>query len=107
MFPSVACIYATDGNNILCSLADADTSNLVPCSHEEADTRLLLHAADAVRKGSRQLCTTFPVFHAFTDCDTVSAFCGIEKRTAWKTWKVFPEATEAFEDHLMHPDMQQ
>ena len=25
-------IYATDGNNVLCSLADIDLSNLVPCS---------------------------------------------------------------------------
>ena len=49
-------IYATDGGKVLCSLADADLSNLVPCSHEEADTRLFHHAADAVRKGCRKLC---------------------------------------------------
>ena len=45
-------IYATDGSNVLCSLADADVRNLAPCSHEEADTRLL-HVADAVKKGCR------------------------------------------------------
>ena len=37
-------------------MADADLTNLSPCSHEEADTRLLLHAADAVQKGYRKLC---------------------------------------------------
>ena len=39
----------------MCSLADADLSNVVPCSHEEADTRLFLHASDAIRKGHKKL----------------------------------------------------
>jgi len=43
-------IYATDGTNILCSLADTDLGNVVPCSQEEADTRIFLHASDAVKK---------------------------------------------------------
>lgn len=30
-------------------------TSLVPCSHEEADTRLLLHVADAVQKGFRKV----------------------------------------------------
>ena len=141
------CIYATNGSNVLCSLADPDLSNLVPCSHEEADTHLFLHVADAVRKGCRKvsvqtvetdviviaiamfrkinlnelwlsfgtgsslryipvhevvaemehwICATLPMFHALTGCDTVSSFCGRGKKTAWNTWKVFPEATQAF-----------
>ena len=28
-----------------------DAANLSPCTHEEADMRLLLHAADAARRG--------------------------------------------------------
>ena len=48
-------IYATDARNVLCSLADADVRNLVPCSHEKADTHLLLHVADAVQKGCRKV----------------------------------------------------
>ena len=48
-------MYTTYGNNVVYSLADADMRNLVPCSHEEADTRLLLHVADAVRKGHRKI----------------------------------------------------
>ena len=46
-----AYVYTTDGTNVLCSLADTNQSNVVPCSHEEADTHLFLHASDAVRKG--------------------------------------------------------
>jgi len=37
-----------------------------------------------------------PFFHAFTGCDTVSAFCGIGKRTAWKAWMSFREVDAAF-----------
>ncbi len=37
-------------------MVDADMTSLVPCSHEEADTRLLLHVADAVQKGFRKVC---------------------------------------------------
>lgn len=36
-----------------------------------------------------------PVFHALTGCDTVSAFVGHGKKTAWATWNSFPEFTDA------------
>ena len=42
---------ATDGNDVLCSMAQIDLTGLAPCSHKEADTRLFLHVADAVKKG--------------------------------------------------------
>ena len=42
---------------------------------------------------SRQ-CSTLPVFHATTGCDTVSSFAGRGKKTTWETWKVFPEVTQ-------------
>ena len=48
-------MYATDGHDVLCSMAQIDLTGLVPCSHEEADTRLFLHVADAVKKGYRKL----------------------------------------------------
>lgn len=38
-------------------------------------------------------CSTLPVFHAVMGCDTVSAFAGRGKKTAWETWKAFPEVT--------------
>ena len=48
-------MYATDGHDVLCSVAQIDLTGLVPCSHEEPDTRLFLHVADAVKKGYRKL----------------------------------------------------
>jgi len=45
-----------------------------------------------------RVCTTLPMFHAFTGCDTVSTFCYRGKRTAWNTWKVYPEVIKAFEE---------
>ena len=43
-----------------------------------------------------QKCLALPMFHAFTGCDTVSSFSGRGKKTAWETWNVFPEVTDAF-----------
>ena len=48
-------IYATNGKTVL-STYEADLTNLSPCSHKEAETRLLLHAKDVVQKGYRKLC---------------------------------------------------
>ena len=39
---------------------------------------------------------TLAVFHAFTGSDTTFFFACIGKRTAWKTWDVFPDVTDAF-----------
>jgi len=47
-------VYATDESDVRCSSIDVDLNNLAPCYHEEADTRLFLHAADAIKKGSRK-----------------------------------------------------
>ena len=150
-------LYATHGSDVLCSPAELDLTNLAPCSHEEADTRLLLHVADAVLKGRKKVairtvdtdvlvvavasfdkikpdelwvtlgtgsnlhciavhelvatmdprwCSSLPIFHALTGCDTVSAFCGRGKKMAWETWKSFPEVTDAFiELQGMQPDI--
>ena len=46
-------LYATDGSGVLCSPAESYCARLSPCSQEEADTRLLLDAADAVQKGCK------------------------------------------------------
>jgi len=145
-------VNATDESNVMCSSIDVDLNNLAPCSHEEADTRLFLHAADAIKKGSRKLCirtvdtdvvviaistfkdinpdklwlafgtgakfryipihevvtnlepricSTLPMFHAFSGCDTVPSFNGRGKKTAWNTWKVYPDVTDAFEELQM------
>ena len=47
-------LYATDGSGVLCS-AESDCARDSPCSQEEADTRLLLDAADAVQKGCKKV----------------------------------------------------
>ena len=41
---------------------------------------------------------SLPVFHAITGCDTVSAFAGHGKKTAWAVRATFPEVTDAFLD---------
>ncbi len=44
-------IVATSGSGVLCIPPTQDTGNLAPCDHEEADTRMFVHVADAVNKG--------------------------------------------------------
>ena len=51
-----AAIYATLEGNVLCSVVNADPINLVPCSHEGANTHLFLHVADVVKAGYRKVC---------------------------------------------------
>ena len=47
-------IVATNGSEVVCS-PPQDTSLLAPYNHEEADTRMILHPADAVRKGFHKI----------------------------------------------------
>ena len=42
-------------------------------------------------------------FHAFTGCDTVSAFRNKGKKTAWQTWDIFPEASLIFSKLSQYP----
>lgn len=51
VFTSGKQVIITAGANVLCSPENYDTFGLAPCNHEEADTRLLVHVADAVRAG--------------------------------------------------------
>ena len=43
-----------------------------------------------------QKCRALPFFHAFTGCDTTSAFLGKGKKSAWEAWNAYPDVTEAF-----------
>lgn len=43
--------FATQEENVVRSPQEADGSSLAPCNHEEADTRLFVHLADAVSHG--------------------------------------------------------
>ena len=138
-------VFVTHGENVLTNTNLEDTQ-LLPCNHEEADTRMFVHIQHAVMNGCKDIVmystdtdiavlaiSTFsklelnklwigfgrnkdfrwppihemvtslkvpvsalPFFHAFTGCDTVSAFRGKGKKSAWQTWEVFPDATEVF-----------
>ena len=41
-------------------------------------------------------CATFPICHAFIDCDTMSCFGSSGKRIAWDMWSAYDEVTPAF-----------
>ena len=47
-------LITTDGSQVWCS-SSKDTSSLAPCDHEEADTRMILHLADAVNDGFQKI----------------------------------------------------
>ena len=44
-------VISTKGVSVICNVRRENVSNLSPCNHEEADTRLLLRAADAAKSG--------------------------------------------------------
>lgn len=43
-----------------------------------------------------QKCTALPFLHAFSGCDTVSAFAGRGKKTVWDVWNSFDDVTPIF-----------
>ncbi|KAG7161427.1 hypothetical protein Hamer_G014071, partial [Homarus americanus] len=103
--------------DVLCSSSRVDVSGLDPCTHEEADTRILIHLEDAVKQCHKKMlirtvdtnvevlavtaaqqisralvpdrCAAMLMFHTFTGCDTVSIFGGRGKKTAWETWNAY------------------
>ena len=58
-------VYAISAQDALRSTCQAELTNLTPCSQEEADTRLIVHAANAVAQGKRR------VFVRTVDTDVV------------------------------------
>ena len=44
-----------------------------------------------------------PVFHAFSGCDTTSAFNGKGKKLVWQAWQAFEDVTETFVYLADHP----
>ena len=47
-------IVSTDGCLVVC-VSPRNTTNLAPCDHEEADTRMMLHLSDAVNRSSQRV----------------------------------------------------
>ena len=48
-------IYTTYGESVLSATKRTDLGVLAPCTHEEADTRLMVHALDATSRGHRRI----------------------------------------------------
>jgi len=48
-------VIYTKGGSVVCNEQRDDISDLAPCKHEEADTRLLLHAAHAAKCGFKKI----------------------------------------------------
>ena len=149
-------VIVTKGPSVL-STDEACLQGLDKCSHEEADSRIFVHAKYAAENGSKAIMikandtdvvviavSLFPVlqdlgleqlwvafgqgqslrwisvhdlchnlgqekvkgmlfFHAFTGCDTVSAFRTKGKKTAWQTWNICPEASTVFSKMSNYP----
>lgn len=53
--PESKCLLATSGQSVLFSGSHHDFESLQSCSHEEADTRLVLHAANAAKAGYKKI----------------------------------------------------
>ncbi|XP_044175497.1 uncharacterized protein LOC122958628 [Acropora millepora] len=54
--PDGKVVYSTSGPNVLSTLTTRENMDRIqPCTHEEADTRLLLHALDAQRCGYQHI----------------------------------------------------
>ncbi len=47
-------LVSTNGSEVVC-IPTIDNTHLAPCNHEEADTRMILHIADAVDKGFQKI----------------------------------------------------
>ena len=54
-------------------------------------------------KLSENVCTVLPLFHALSGCDTVSAFHGKGKKSAWSAWKKYPEFTAQLDCLMRNP----
>ena len=44
----------------------------------------------------KQECCALPFWFAFTGCDTMLHLAGRGKKTAWNTWRAYPDVTETF-----------
>ncbi len=48
-------VFVTDGQDVLCSSGQENLSQLSPCCHEEADTKIFVHCAHAASKGHNRI----------------------------------------------------
>jgi hypothetical protein len=77
-------IYSTYGEQVLSSPERQNLSVLQPCSHEEADTRLILHTFDAAQEGCQR------IMIRTTDTDVVVlAISQVHNISASELWIAF------------------
>ena len=85
-------VVTTNGLEVLC-IPSWDTSRLVPCDHEEADTRMILHLADAVNEGFHK-----NLLHTVdTDVVVLARPPKVQRKPMWTT---LPEASTASRELL-------
>ena len=48
-------VYSTHGSSVLTSRNRSEMSNLVPCTHKEADIHVMIRALDASLRGHRHI----------------------------------------------------
>lgn len=53
--PKGKTVYSTYGNDVVSSLQRRNLELLAPCTHEEADTQLMVHALDAASSGCKRI----------------------------------------------------
>lgn len=141
-------IYITKDTSVI---VKGNGSRMFECTHEEADTRVVVHLLHCLEENKRvieirtvdtdivvilvgnffqlkmlypdlnvwvafgagkkfryihinpicnnlgeEMSKSLPHFHAFSGCDTTSCFNTKGKKSAFKAWKSYPEATKAF-----------
>ena len=59
---------------------------------------------DISRNLGPQKSLALPLFHAFTGCDTTSAFLGHGKKSAWAAWEATPDLTESLVTLTLDPE---
>ena len=78
-------IIVTKGEEVLCFPPETRRNELSPCSHEEADTRTMVHIADAVQDGHQS------VMIRSTDTDvvvfTVAAVATLDRKELWVSYE--------------------
>ena len=75
-------VITTYGQDVRCT-TPRETTSLSPCTHEEADTRMLLHAFDAVQQGhQRILLLTVDTCPGVGSCCIPSPVINVTRRTA-------------------------
>ncbi|XP_014671080.1 PREDICTED: uncharacterized protein LOC106811872 [Priapulus caudatus] len=74
--PTGKILVSTKGESVV-STSVLDVSDLEPCTHEEADYRMMLHCAHAFKHGLKKSCS-------------------IGKKTTWDVWRSLPNLTAVF-----------